>query len=42
MDFYKKLDDLDKAVSKKTSEMSMAWSMREQKKFEAKQKRDAK
>ena len=42
MDFYKKLDDLDSAVSKKTSAMSMAWSMREQKKFESKQKRDAK
>lgn len=41
-DFYKKLDDLDSAVSKKTSAMSMAWSMREQKKFEAKQKSEQK
>ena len=41
-DFYKKLDDLDSAVSKKTSAMSIAWSMREQKKFEAKQKSEQK
>jgi len=42
VDFYKKLDDVENAVSKKTSEMSMAWSMRELKKLEAKQKRDQK
>jgi len=42
VDFYKKLDDVENAVSKKTHEMSMARSMRELKKLEAKQKRDQK
>ena len=40
--FYNKLNEFEERLSKKTSQMSMAWSMREQKKFEAKQKSDQK
>jgi hypothetical protein len=37
-EFDEKLDELNAEVSKKTSEMSMSWAIKEQKKFEAKQK----
>lgn len=42
VDFYKKLNEFEERLSKKTSQMSMEWATREQKKLEAKQKRDAK
>lgn len=42
INFYEKLDNFEIALSKKANEMSMAWTMREQKKLENKQKGELK